>query len=84
MVRPLKWTAITAPAFSESYPWQAALVVAFAVLLAFAAQISALDKCKAAYVGGTLTQFQYASDHAEGRLNFGDPSPSLIHGRSEP
>ena len=47
-------------------------VVTLAALLAFASHAFALDKFKAAYVGGTLAQFQYASDRAEGRLDFSD------------
>src|SRR5262245_675782 len=44
-------------------------VVALAALLAFASHVSALDRDKAAYVGGTLAQFQNAKDRAEGRLD---------------
>jgi hypothetical protein len=53
-------------------------VVAFGVLLVLASPVFALDRHKAAYVGGTLPQFQYASDHAEGRLDFGDSSHLLF------
>ena len=41
-----------------------------AALLAFASHVSALDRDKAAYVGGTLAQFENAKDRAEGRLDF--------------
>jgi hypothetical protein len=62
----------------QRVPFQAtsakSLVVAFAALLVLASHVFALDKYKAAYVGGTLPQFQYANDHAEGRLDSGDPS----------
>src|SRR5262245_5020960 len=53
-------------------------VVALAALLMLASRVFALDKYKAAYVGGTLAQFHYASDHAEGRLDFGDASHFLF------
>jgi hypothetical protein len=49
-------------------------VVALAALLVLAPHAFALDKYKAAYVGGTLAPFQYADDHAEGRLEFVDAS----------
>jgi len=49
-------------------------VVALAALLALASHASALDKYKAAYVGGTLAQFRSANDQTEGRLDFGDVS----------
>ena len=62
----------------QRVPFQAtsakSLVVALAALLVLASHVFALDKYKAAYVGGTLPQFQYANDHAEGRLDSGDPS----------
>jgi MGT family glycosyltransferase len=41
-----------------------------AALLALASQVFALDKDKAAYVGGTLAQFHYTKGGAEGRLDF--------------
>ena len=50
------------------------LLVSLAAVLAVASHVSALDKCKAAYVGGTLAQFPYPSDHTEGCLDFSDAS----------
>jgi MGT family glycosyltransferase len=49
-------------------------VFGVAVLLALASHVSALDRYKAAYVGGTLVQLQYAKDRAEGRLDFSGAS----------
>src|SRR5262245_8577326 len=49
-------------------------VVALAALLALASHVSALDKYKAAYVGGTLAQFRCANEQPEGRLDFSDVS----------
>jgi hypothetical protein len=59
-------------ATSARSPVSRVSVVAPAALLVLASHAFALDKDKAAYVGGTLAQFQ--GDHAEGRLDFGDAS----------
>jgi UDP:flavonoid glycosyltransferase YjiC (YdhE family) len=61
-------------ATSAKSPVSRVSVVALAALLVLASHAFALDKYKAAYVGGTLAQFQYANDHAQGRLDFGDAS----------
>ena len=53
-------------------------VVSLAAVLAVASHVSALDKCKASYVGGTLAQFPYPSDHTEGCLDLSDASHLLF------
>jgi MGT family glycosyltransferase len=53
-------------------------VVVLVALLVLASHVFALNKYKLAYVGGTLAQFQYANDHAEGRLDFSDASHLLF------
>jgi hypothetical protein len=47
-------------------------VLALAILLALGAPTFALDRHKAAYVGGTLAQFNKAADRTEGRLDLDD------------
>lgn len=47
-------------------------VLALAILIALEAPTFALDKHKAAYVGGTLAQFNKAADRTEGRLDLDD------------
>jgi hypothetical protein len=53
-------------------------VVAVAALLALVSQVSALNRYKAAYVGGTLAQFHDTKGGAEGRLDFSGASHFLF------
>jgi hypothetical protein len=53
-------------------------VLVVAALLALASHASALDKYKAAYIGGTLAQFQSAKDRIEGHLDFSGASHFLF------
>jgi MGT family glycosyltransferase len=53
-------------------------VVTLVALLMLASHAFALDKYKAAYVGGTLAQFHDPNDQAEGRLDVSDASELLF------
>ena len=58
-------------------------IPALALLLALGSHAFALDKHKAAYVGGTLTQFN-ATDRTEGRLDLTDGRQLLFTPDSDP
>jgi MGT family glycosyltransferase len=70
--------ATQCPSTSPKSPISRISLIAVAVLVALVSHVYALDKCKAAYVGGTLAQFQYAKNRAEGRLDFSEASHFLF------